>query len=79
MTPLRGQIVLDACLLANARAADIFLRLAQEGTHEVLWSSQILEETERTQRVKFKWKPRLVDSYHARLAEVFPYAVISRI
>jgi len=78
MTPLRGQIVLDACLLASARAADVFLRLAQEGAHEVLWSAQILEETRRTQSKKFGWEPRIMDSYHARLAEVFPYAVVSR-
>jgi len=76
MTPLRGQIVLDACLLANARTADVLLRLAQAGAHEVLWSPQILEETRRTQSKKFGWEPRVVDSYHRRLGEAFPHAVI---
>jgi len=69
--------VVDACALANARVADVLLRLAQEGAHKVLWSSQILEETERTQREKLKWRPSIVESYHKRLAEVFPDAVIS--
>jgi len=69
--------VVDACALANARVADALLRLAVEGMHELYWSRKILEETERTQREKFKWKPRIVDSYHGRLAEVFPHAVIS--
>jgi len=69
--------VVDACTLANARVADALLRLAVEGMHELYWSREILEETERTQREKLKWEPRIVDSYHARLAEVFPDAVIS--
>jgi len=43
----------------------------------VLWSSQILEETRRTQSKKFGWEPRIVDSYHRRLGEAFPNAVIS--
>jgi len=69
--------VVDACTLANARVADALLRFACEGMHEVCWSREILLETERTQREKLKWESRVVDSYHRRLAEVFPAAVIS--
>jgi len=70
-------IVVDACALANAPVADFLLRLVAVGAHKVYWSKQILEETERTQREKLKWEPRIVNSYHRRLAEVFPDAVVS--
>jgi len=70
------RVVVDACALANSRVADALLRLAVEGMHQLYWSREILEETERTQREKLKWEPRIVDSYHARLAEVFPNAIV---
>jgi len=43
----------------------------------VLWSPQILEETRRTQSKKFGWEPRVMDSYHRRLGEAFPNAIVS--
>jgi len=69
--------VVDACTLANARVADTLLRFAIKGMHEVYWSREILDETERPQREKLKWELRIVDSYHRRLAEVSPHSVIS--
>jgi len=69
-------IVVDACTLANARAADVILRLVALGVHRVHWSEQILEETRRTQLGDLSWKPRIVESYHRRLREAFPEAVV---
>jgi len=68
---------MDACLLANARAADAFLRLAREGAYSLYWSRKILEETRRTQSHKFGWGARVTDSYHAKLEEKFPMAIVS--
>jgi len=75
--PFESKVVIDACALVNARVADVLLRLACEGMHEVFWSREILEETKRTQRDKLNWPPHILESYHVRLAEVFPHAVIS--
>jgi len=68
--------VVDACALANARSADALLRLSREGACTLYWSQKILEETRRTQSKKFKWGARVTDSYHAKLAEKFPTAVV---
>jgi len=70
------RIAIDTCALVNARVADILLRLAQTGAHKVFWTRRILSSTERVQ-LQNGWEPRIVDGFHARLAEVFPSAVVS--
>jgi len=72
-----NRIVIDTCVLANACVADILLRFARLGAHKVFWSKRILDSTARTQRVRFRWEPRIVASYHARLVEVFPDSIVS--
>lgn len=43
-------VVLDACVLANIRVCDLFLRLAEEPRlYLPYWSETILNETQRTQ------------------------------
>jgi len=68
--------VVDACTLANARVADALLRLAREGAHSLYWSQKILEETKRTQLNRLHWGERVTESYHTKLAEKFPSAVV---
>jgi len=76
METFEDNVVIDTCALVNARIADALLRLAQEGAHKVFWTQRIQQPTARVQ-LKNGWAPRIVDSFHARLTEVFPDALIS--
>lgn len=70
-------VVLDACVLANYAVCDVFLRLA-EGNCLYLprWSEKILAETKNTQLTRLGWPSGTVDSFHAKIREAFPEAVV---
>ena len=74
------KVVLDACVLANARVCDVFLRLA-EGPRLFLpqWSERILEEVYRTQTEKLKrpYPTALAKHWRNAVTTAFPEALIS--
>lgn len=73
------KVVLDACVLANARVCDLYLRLA-EGPRLYLprWSSEILDEVRRTQTTKLKkpYSAELADYWREEVIGTFPEALI---
>ena len=73
------KVVLDACVLANARVCDLYLRLA-EGPRLFLprWSIEILEEVTRTQITKLKrpYSSELAAHWRGEVMAAFPEALI---
>lgn len=72
------KVVLDACVLANARVCNVLLTLAESPRlYLPRWSDKILEETRRTHIDKLGWEARLADSFQSNLREYFPEALIA--
>lgn len=71
------KVVIDACVLANARVCDVFLRLAESPRlYLPRWSHEILEETRRTHVDKLSWPSKIADSFQSELKRFFPEALI---
>ena len=72
------KVVIDACVLVNARVCNVLLTLAESPRlYLPRWSEEILAETRRTHIDKLGWNVRLADSFQLNLREFFPEAVIS--
>ena len=72
-------VILDACVLANGRVCDLYLRLAEPPRlYTPLWSSEILAEVHRTQTTKLKrlYPPELADYWRAEVTRTFPEACV---
>ena len=68
-------VVLDACVLAPARLADLLLRLAEEPRlHAPRWSSEILDEVRRTQVNQLGYPERLADYWREEVTREGPRA-----
>lgn len=73
-------VVLDACVLANAGVCDLFLRLAEPPRlYLPLWSSTILDEVHRTQTTKLKrpYPTELADYWRSEVTRAFPEALVT--
>lgn len=71
------RVVLDACVLANHGACDLFLRLAERPRlYTAVWSDRILEETTRTQVTKLNWPPELADHWRSEVMRYFPESLV---
>lgn len=72
-------ILLDACVLANGRVCDLYLRLAEPPRLcRPCWSQEILNEVHRTQTTKLK-KPytnELADYWRDEVTRAFPEACV---
>jgi len=69
------KVCLDACVLANFRLADLFLRLAEKPRlYTPVWSSEILEEMVRTQTTKLGWPEEIAESMRSEMGKSFPQA-----
>lgn len=67
------KILIDACVLANIAVCDVFLRLAEKPRLFLPhWSTQILDETRRTQQSKLHWPENLVSSWRHAVEQNFP-------
>jgi predicted nucleic acid-binding protein len=70
------RVFLDACVLANARLADLLLRLAEHPRQYLpVWSEEVLDETRRTHVEKLEWPERLADTFQEALRRHFPEAM----
>jgi len=76
--------LLDTCVLVPSRARDVLLEIASTGAYRPLWSSEILDELERTLRAllgKRGTSPEEADAYLTRLARqmktAFPDAPVT--
>jgi len=72
-------VVLDACVLVNARVCDLFLRLAETPRlYNPIWSEKILEEVHRAQTTKLKhpYSQELADYWHEEVTKAFPEACV---
>lgn len=72
-------VVLDACLLANGRVCDLYLRLAEPPRlYLPLWSETILDEVHRTQTTKLKrpYPTELADYWREQVTKTFPEACV---
>ncbi|NLB66246.1 MAG: PIN domain-containing protein [Lentisphaerae bacterium] len=70
-------VVLDACVLANGRLCDLYLRLAETPRlYTPIWSSKILAEVHRTQTTKLKrpYPKKLADYWRQEVDRAFPEA-----
>lgn len=66
-------VVLDACVLANQRVADLLLRLAETPRLYVpKWSARILDETDRTLLGDLSWPADLVRYRREQIMTHFP-------
>lgn len=66
-------VILDACVLANARVCDLFLRLAETPRlYLPFWSETLLNETQRTHVDKLKWPAELSESWRSAVTNAFP-------
>jgi len=73
-------VVLDACVLANGRLCDLYLRLAEPPRlYLPVWSAKILEEVWRTQTEKLKrpYPVELADYWREEVDRTFPDACVS--
>lgn len=71
------RVVLDACLLANFAASDLYLVLAEDRLFYPKWSATILDEVERTHKVKLGWESVRADSWRRSVEEAFPEALVT--
>lgn len=72
------RVVIDACVLANARVCNVLLTLAESPRlHLPRWSEEILLETLRTHTEKLGWPKELAESFQSCLREFFPEALVS--
>lgn len=72
-------VVLDACVLANGRLCDLYLRLAEPPRlYSPVWSEEILLEVHRvqTQKLKRPYPPELADYWRAEVTKTFPEACV---
>jgi predicted nucleic acid-binding protein len=76
--------LLDTCVLVPSRARDVLLEIASTGAYRPLWSSEILDELERTLRTllgKRGISPEETDAYLTRLVRqmktAFPDAPVT--
>lgn len=73
-------VVLDACVLANGRVCDLYLRLAEvPRLYTPIWSSEILEEVTRTQTTKLKrpYSAKLAAYWRQEVERAFPEACVA--
>ncbi len=71
------KVVIDACVLANIAVCDLFLRLAEKPRLFLpRWSTEILDEVERTQSKKLGWPDELVESWCSEVTRSFPDATV---
>lgn len=78
--PIRADfaVVLDACVLAEASVADLYLRLSEEPRLLLpKWSEQIWDEVDRTCLDKLGWSSELVAKRRTTLTEFFGDAMVS--
>jgi len=72
--------ILDACVLANIRVCDLFLRLAETPRlYLPFWSETILDETQRTQTGRFGWPVELSESWRSEVTRCFPDACVDNL
>jgi hypothetical protein len=72
-------VVLDACVLANGRLCDLYLRLAEPPRLYIpIWSSQILDEVQRTQTTKLKrpYPLSLAEHWREEVQRAFPASLV---
>jgi predicted nucleic acid-binding protein len=76
--------LLDTCVLVPSRARDVLLEIASTGTYRPLWSTEILNELDRTLRLllgKRGMSPEVIDAYLTRLTRqmktAFPDALVT--
>jgi hypothetical protein len=76
--------LLDTCVLVPSRARDVLLETASAGVYRPLWSSEILDELDRTLRLlqaKRGVPPEETDAYLKRLLRqmrtAFPDALVN--
>jgi predicted nucleic acid-binding protein len=72
-------VVLDACVLANGRVCDLYLRLAEPPRlYTPRWSEAILDEVHRTQTTKLKrpYSVELADYWRVEVTRTFPEACV---
>lgn len=72
-------VILDACVLANGRVCDLFLRLAEPPRlYLPLWSEEILNEVHRTQTTKLKrpYPLERADEWRGAVTQAFPEACV---
>lgn len=74
-----SRVVLDACVLANGRLCDLYLRLAETPRlYLPIWSEEILREVRRVQTTKLKrpYPPELADYWRQEVVKSFPDACV---
>jgi len=76
--------LLDTCVLVPSRARDVLLEIASTGAYRPLWSTEILDELDRTLRLllgKRGTSPEVIDAYLTRLTQqmttAFPDALVT--
>lgn len=72
-------VVLDACVLANGRLCDLYLKLAEPPRlYSPIWSEEILREVHRvqTQKLKRPYPPELADYWREEVTKAFPEACV---
>lgn len=72
-------VVLDACVLANGRLCDLYLKLAEPPRlYSPLWSEEILREVWKvqTQKLKRPYPPELADYWRKEVTKAFPEACV---
>ncbi len=77
--PVRADfaVVLDACVLAEASVADLYLRLSEEPRLLLpKWTERIWDEVDRTCIDKLSWSPELVEKRRSTLTAFFEEAMI---
>ena len=71
-------VLLDACVLANARVSDLYLRLSEEPRLLLpRWTEEIWRETRRTYIDKLDWPKESADRRIAAATSFFPEAMIT--
>ena len=73
-------VILDACVLANARVCDFLFRLAENPRlYLPFWSEKLLEETQRTHQQRLSWKPAISDSWREAVSAAFPDSCVENL